>query len=470
MFINHFGGSNRQQFAAGKRSVTQRITSQVPSGHDNEQPVALRFGSGKKVARGLAAFAMLVGGVVTLTGCDAPWIRRTDDKDAENNGNPQIVKTQEPTEAKPVKKYASVANFNPGWTQVASGVDLSRFGIQLKRGPLQVNVLRVDPRNPDVQVLLRETEGKLPTRTHLTDLDQAGDIAGVNGSFFRLPSPFSGLPVGLTMHEGRLITGPTFNRTAVGIKTDGSTVIGKPQLDASLRLSDGQVLKIDNINQMMPDLKTHVMVYTPDFGPQAPKPARGTVQIGFSNGWQVQMDRHQGLTIPQEGFVLSVPESNPLFQSLLTPGQSVQLNVGLKSSDWQDVKEAVSGGPQLLKDGQAVSPDPEQDFTQEFFDTPNPRMAVGSMQDGRLLLVAIDGRQQGFSVGATIPETAEIMRKLGAWNALNLDGGGSAQMMLNDHYVNSPSDGQPRSVPDGLYVHLDQPLPEVPGADTPDPG
>jgi exopolysaccharide biosynthesis protein len=61
----------------------------------------------------------------------------------------------------------------------------------------------------------------------------------------------------------------------------------------------------------------------------------------------------------------------------------------------------------------------------------HPRSAIGVSRDGRyLILMAIDGRQPGDSAGATTAETAEWMRKLGAWNALNLDGGGSTALVI----------------------------------------
>ena len=63
----------------------------------------------------------------------------------------------------------------------------------------------------------------------------------------------------------------------------------------------------------------------------------------------------------------------------------------------------------------------------------HPRTAIGVSQSGRFLIaLVIDGRQQDWSVGATLPELADWMLDLGAWSALNLDGGGSSSMMVRD--------------------------------------
>ena len=81
---------------------------------------------------------------------------------------------------------------------------------------------------------------------------------------------------------------------------------------------------------------------------------------------------------------------------------------------------------------------------------PNPRTSVGLSQNGRYLyVVVIDGRQPGYSIGTTSTETAEIMLAFGAYNAINLDGGGSTDLVEDNGHggatiVNRPSGGAER--------------------------
>lgn len=74
----------------------------------------------------------------------------------------------------------------------------------------------------------------------------------------------------------------------------------------------------------------------------------------------------------------------------------------------------------------------------------HPRTAVGVSRAGtKLVLVVVDGRQPGYSEGASLQEVARIMRQNGAWDAINLDGGGSSTLVaVNENGVpevlNSP--------------------------------
>lgn len=101
-----------------------------------------------------------------------------------------------------------------------------------------------------------------------------------------------------------------------------------------------------------------------------------------------------------------------------------------------------------------------------------PRSAVGVSKDQRyLILLTIDGRQTDYSEGATTAEAAEWLRRLGAWNGLNLDGGGSTALVIEG------PDGSPLllSSPSGKYErwvanHLGVFARRLPGSSRPSPG
>jgi exopolysaccharide biosynthesis protein len=70
----------------------------------------------------------------------------------------------------------------------------------------------------------------------------------------------------------------------------------------------------------------------------------------------------------------------------------------------------------------------------------HPRSAVGISRDSStLILFAVDGRSEN-SGGMTLRELAAHMRALGAWDAMNFDGGGSTTLVIDGAVVNHPSD------------------------------
>lgn len=83
-------------------------------------------------------------------------------------------------------------------------------------------------------------------------------------------------------------------------------------------------------------------------------------------------------------------------------------------------------------------------------DVSNPRTVVGLSKDARYLyLVVIDGRKPGYSIGTTNVESADILLKVGAYTAMNVDGGGSTAMVKDNGKgsfvtVNQPSGGKER--------------------------
>jgi hypothetical protein len=79
----------------------------------------------------------------------------------------------------------------------------------------------------------------------------------------------------------------------------------------------------------------------------------------------------------------------------------------------------------------------------------HPRTSVGLSSDGsKLIIIIVDGRQEGFSEGVTLPEMAEYLIEFGAYTGLNLDGGGSSTLVFGTssgpEIINRPPDGKER--------------------------
>ena len=110
---------------------------------------------------------------------------------------------------------------------------------------------------------------------------------------------------------------------------------------------------------------------------------------------------------------------------------------------------AIGGGPVLVHEGRVrVTNDEERMFVGRAAHDLHPRTAMGYTADGRLLIMAVEGRRKGVAEGMSLPEMAEVFLSLGAREALNLDGGGSSCLLVMGRETIKPSDkeGQ-RAVP-----------------------
>ena len=106
-----------------------------------------------------------------------------------------------------------------------------------------------------------------------------------------------------------------------------------------------------------------------------------------------------------------------------------------------EVFNAVSGKQFILKDGEPTrlqKPEP-----------PNPVLGLGLDKQGRkLILILADGRQPLYSEGLTIPELASMLRKHGAHTAVQMDGGGSTTLVIED------ADGKPRVLNGPIHTRI----------------
>jgi hypothetical protein len=88
---------------------------------------------------------------------------------------------------------------------------------------------------------------------------------------------------------------------------------------------------------------------------------------------------------------------------------------------FKNIFNAISGTEMLVRNGKIVSSDNG---------VPQPRTAVGlSESEKQLIIIVVDGRQPGYSEGVTLKELAELMLFYGAYDAMNLDGGGSSALV-----------------------------------------
>ncbi len=293
--------------------------------------------------------------------------------------------------------------------------------------PVRINILEADlkvAKNLKVMPVL-SSSGKLQSRRTISSIANSKNaIAAINGTYFKFQS---GVPLGTLMIDGKVYTGPVYDRVALGIFDYGFDV-ARVQLNATISGS-GEKVKVDNINQPRM-LSTHVLVYTPEWGRTSPYAPKYGMSLRVADG-KITKASANPLDIPQNGYVISGPKK--LLQPLLKD-KDVKLTIKT-IPEWKNVKHIISGGPYLVKNGEVFVDMTAQKLAS--IGGRNPRTAVGYTSDNNLIFVTADGRE-GSSIGMTLMELARFMQSLGCIGAINLDGGGSTVMYVDGKVVNKP--------------------------------
>jgi hypothetical protein len=291
-------------------------------------------------------------------------------------------------------------------------------------------------------------------------------LAAINADFF----PFSGDPLGLCIINGELVSEPFPNRPALGW-AGSRVVLGAPTLNADVTRADGQKNPLTGVNRSA--TAGELVLSTNFFGAVARSEVKGVAVVldalerPLSVGRTVKAVVREVLAdvnsapIPFAGGVLFGSDAAGEFLSGIQPGDTIRIRLDLlnekgeqPSSRWRGIQEAVAGGPWIVQGGKPVGKESFESagFNTGFWNQRHPRAAMGLTDKGEMLWVAVDGRQP-HSRGATLPELADLMIKLGATQAINLDGGGSTTLVVQNVVVNSPSDGSERPVANLMLLH-----------------
>ena len=129
---------------------------------------------------------------------------------------------------------------------------------------------------------------------------------------------------------------------------------------------------------------------------------------------------------------------------------SIPTLAALNDTHWHrwKMETAVGGGPVLVYDGKIRVTNVEEGLFIRGEKDMHPRSAIGYTRDGRIIVLAVQGRTPGVAAGVTLAQEAKILVDLGCYEAINLDGGGSSCMLVNGKETIHPSDnGGERPVP-----------------------
>ena len=318
---------------------------------------------------------------------------------------------------------------------------------------------------------LHVISGRLPVTTfipvdnlagYLSETEPAADMK-VNANFFIMDRfdcstlyDHVGTPLGLCVKDGEVLNPPLFEREALLVRRDGTVAIEQPGL------KDLQI----EINGICYEAGKNAVIYSrPDRNKTPFVKGQKLVIIGTKVAAV-----HNGLRIPipTSGFVLC-----PKLPCDVKPGDTV-IYRGM-----ENIRFGIQVGNSILRNGAKTEhfvsrfyniralqrvPFPPSLYPLDFQKARAARIVLGADKEGKPMLLWAEGAGKLHyipgrdSCGASLSELGDICSELGMVNAVNLDGGGSAQILLRNRRALRISDRNPddsdaeRPVPLGLIV------------------
>lgn len=286
--------------------------------------------------------------------------------------------------------------------------------------------------------------GQVPGRQSVSGIsDRTQAVAAINANYF---AP-DGDIIGIMKIDG-LVCGTTYyRRSAVGIMPDGSLVWGRGGYDGQVTLGSAtQPVGGVDCERGADEL----VIYNKWYGKSTRTNEYGREYV--VRGGRVAAINTNDSPIPTGtgDCVISVHGRAAEAFADVQVGDKAVVRQEL-GHPWDEARDIIGVGPRLVENDQVNVTVAEEQFPGDIRYGRAPRSAFAVLDNGNYLFGVVDGRQ-AHSVGLTLTDWAKLLRKFGARNAINFDGGGSSELVLGGKILNSPSDGAERPVGSALIL------------------
>jgi hypothetical protein len=341
------------------------------------------------------------------------------------------------------------------------GVTYSRQVQFTAHGPVAIHVITAP--KPVGLYKLRPllANGTVTGRQRVTAMEKAvssqATVVGTNGDLFNWAD---GHPSGMVMQDGQLKVPPLRTRSSIGISSTGTLTVQRvAQFGFWQGLGSRRPLSLNKT-----PAGDGTTIFTPVWGARTPV-VSGAVETTIEPyppvtpgsvlaGTSVAQSTGGGTVIPRDGAVMmAIGSQASKLVAETPPGTVVQTQFSL-TPNWpaMGIADALGGGPVIVRNGRPVYTAGE-DFLASQLAPRNPRTGIGQRANGQIVMVVVDGRRRGYSVGLTNFELAQTLARLGAVTGSALDSGGSSTLAFDGHLLNRPSDpGGERPVKETLAL------------------
>ena len=272
-----------------------------------------------------------------------------------------------------------------------------------------------------------------------------GARAAVNACYFDT----DGWVIGNCKWNGSFFGVDDTPRSAFIVDKEGKASIQKDlSYLGTVSLPDGRTLTIKGLNRQR--ITDDLVLFNRNYAGSTRTNEHGR-EVRVSKGRATEVSAKGNMRLDSDSLVLSGHGANADALAHIRRGDRVAIAQTLGSRLADEARLVVGGGPLLVEKGVVNVRSREESMASDIAYGRAPRTGVGVKADGTVLLMVVDGRSQ-YSAGMSLKEFATYLKRFGAVSAVNLDGGGSSEMVLDGKIMNRPSDGSERPVSIGLGI------------------
>lgn len=348
---------------------------------------------------------------------------------------------------------------------IAPGVVRYKYEVSRDKKNAQTNVVTVDLNNPYIKINTVAGGGTYTNKATVSQMaDRTNAVALVNGDFFTMQ--LQGVPLGASIIDGDIKSSPAVltDIWSFGIDENNTAFIDSTKFVGSVTAPNGKSYPIDGLNKTFywyqPSKEysheSKIQMYNSFWSSKSRgDKTAGEVLLSEDNVVeQIVYRKNIDMKIPEGKKILQVSGGSERFmRENVKVGDKLQINTNIEPNrSWK----MMIGGHALLVENGAI-----KKYTKDVnsIGGVRARTAVGISQDGKTVyIVSAEGRTNR-SPGLSLNELSQFMLDLGAYKAMNLDGGGSTAMAVRNlgdlkrtRVTNPEKNAGERKVVNGLGV------------------
>lgn len=321
---------------------------------------------------------------------------------------------------------------------IAPGVVRYKYEVSRDKKNAQTNVVTVDLNNPYIKINTVAGGGTYTNKATVSQMaDRTNAVALVNGDFFTMQ--LQGVPLGASIIDGDMKSSPAVltDIWSFGIDENNTAFIDSTKFVGSVTAPNGKSYPIDGLNKTFywyqPSKEysheSKIQMYNSFWSSKSRgDKTAGEVLLSEDNVVeQIVYRKNIDMKIPEGKKILQVSGGSERFmRENVKVGDKLQINTNIEPNrNWK----MMIGGHALLVENGAI-----KKYTKDVnsIGGVRARTAVGISQDGKTVyIVSAEGRTNR-SPGLSLNELSQFMLDLGAYKAMNLDGGGSTAMAVRN--------------------------------------